>query len=104
MANVEVQLGDTAAAIAHYEEAIAYFREQDQKPELAVQLNNLAGIHLARGQLEEAASGYGEALSIRTQAGERKAIASSLIGLGGTRLRQGRFDKGPRLPADPRLF
>lgn len=91
MANVEAQLGDTAAAILHLLAAINHFRENKMMPELAVQLHNLAGINMAQGELAAAADRYREALAIRRDVEQPKAMASSMIGLGGTLLRQGRY-------------
>ena len=90
MANVLLAMGDTARAMERLRTAARYFREHEMKRELAIQLNNMAGVLFQRHQLDSAETLYREALDMRTSVSEKKAIASTLNGLAGVLLARGK--------------
>jgi DNA-binding CsgD family transcriptional regulator/Tfp pilus assembly protein PilF len=73
--------GDHAAALRHFEDALAIFRELDGRPDAARCLAGIGWVALQRGDLVLARSRLGESLRLSLATGQRLAIARGLEAL-----------------------
>ncbi|MEK6606010.1 MAG: tetratricopeptide repeat protein, partial [Nitrospirota bacterium] len=83
-------MGDHAAALGHYSQALALSREIKDRRGEAVVLNNLGLLQQARGELDQAEQHFQQALAINTELNERRAMASNLSNLGALSEKRGR--------------
>lgn len=64
LAQIERDLHNNQAALAHYEEAIAIYRSANTPPRLAHTIRHVADIHRHERRYDLAAAGYHEALTL----------------------------------------
>ena len=76
--------GATKAAVEHYQQALAIFRETGNRDGEAASLVGLAGSYATLGQTTAAIEHHQQALAIYRETGNRDGEASSLSGLGGS--------------------
>jgi DNA-binding SARP family transcriptional activator/tetratricopeptide (TPR) repeat protein len=77
--------GDLAAAVSAHEEALAVFRDQQDRFGEAQSLTNLASVLVRRGELSEAESTYRESADLLRRIGMKSNHAAALNGLAETR-------------------
>ena len=70
--------GDPEAAIGHYQEALALYREIDARPEIARCLAGIASVALAQGNLELSRASLTESLRLSLATGQRLPVARGL--------------------------
>lgn len=95
LGRARVAVGDREAALAAYEEALKVLRslpERDEQGE-GVVLHDIADVHVASGDADEAASLYGEAAELKRASGSPRDRAITLQALARTLGRLGRFDE-----------
>ncbi len=90
LARMLMQLDEAAA---HYDAAIAVYRERDDRPSLVKALNGVAWARLFAHRLDDAMSALNEALPIARELGEGFLIAVILFGLGYAHLQLLLFDE-----------
>jgi predicted ATPase/class 3 adenylate cyclase/uncharacterized protein HemY len=79
--NLALPRGDYAGAARLYEQALALRRELDDKPGIAMLLNNLGFLAQDQGDRPRALVLHEEALALRRQLGDQRGIAFSLYNL-----------------------
>jgi predicted ATPase/DNA-binding CsgD family transcriptional regulator len=70
--------GDHEAALAHFRDAIALYREIDARPEIARCLAGIGWVALSRHDLELAQASLSESLQLSQATGQRLAVARGL--------------------------
>ena len=70
--------GDHDAALAHFRNALALYRDVDARPEIARCLAGIGWVALAQGDLEVARSSLTESLELSLAIGQRLAVARGL--------------------------
>jgi predicted ATPase/DNA-binding CsgD family transcriptional regulator/Tfp pilus assembly protein PilF len=70
--------GDHDAALAHFRNALALYRDVDARPEMARCLAGIGWVALAQGNLEVARSSLTESLELSLAIGQRLAVARGL--------------------------
>jgi predicted ATPase/DNA-binding CsgD family transcriptional regulator len=70
--------GDHEAALGHFRNALALYREIDARPEIARCLAGIGWVALSRGDLELARSSLAESLRLSLATGQRLAVARGL--------------------------
>jgi len=70
--------GDHAAALGHFREALALYREIDARPEIARCLAGIGWVALAQGDLRLAFASLGESLQLSLATGQRLGLARGL--------------------------
>jgi len=90
--------GDTARAVAFFDEALQEFRALDNPWYTGVALASLGKIARARGEFARATALYRESLTLRwDRVGDKMGIAGSLRGLASIAALTGRFEHAARL-------
>jgi ATP/maltotriose-dependent transcriptional regulator MalT len=70
--------GDHAAALGHFRDALALYREIDARPEIARCLTGIGWVALSQGDLRLARSSLTESLQLSLATGQRLAVAREL--------------------------
>jgi len=70
--------GDHAAALGHFRDALALYREIDARPEIARCLVGIGWVALSQGDLQLARSSLAESLQLSLATGQRLAVARGL--------------------------
>ncbi len=70
--------GDHAAALAHFRDALALYREIDARPEISRCLVGIGWVALSQGDLQLARSSLTESLQLSMATGQRLAVARGL--------------------------
>jgi DNA-binding CsgD family transcriptional regulator/Tfp pilus assembly protein PilF len=70
--------GDHAAALGHFRDALALYREIDARPEIARCLVGIGWVALSQGDLQLARSSLTESLQLSLATGQRLAVARGL--------------------------
>ncbi len=70
--------GDHQAALGHFQDALALYREIDARPEIARCLAGVGWVALSQGDLELARSSLTESLQLSLATGQRLAVARGL--------------------------
>ncbi|MCP3964203.1 MAG: CHAT domain-containing protein [bacterium] len=81
LARAEVEAGRRAVGIDHYKEALASFHDLSERRQEVRVLNNLGGVLLRAGNLEDAEARYQRAVGVARQVGHRVGEASALHNL-----------------------
>lgn len=79
------------------EEALALYRESDDKQGMAQCLNILASISSEQGLYESATELYEESISLRREIGDKKGIVAALTNLGNVKFFLGEFEAARKL-------
>jgi DNA-binding SARP family transcriptional activator len=74
--------GDFVLALSHYQQAVAYYRERNERYALSSVLNDLAVLHYLRGDYLQASTTFDEAIAKARESGNARAEALVLAGLG----------------------
>ncbi len=70
--------GDHAAALGHFRDALALYREIDARPEIARCLASIGSVALSQGDLSLAASSLADSLRLSLATGQRLVLARGL--------------------------
>jgi predicted ATPase/DNA-binding NarL/FixJ family response regulator len=70
--------GDHAAALGHFRDALALYREIDARPQMARCLVGIGWVALSQGDLQLASSSLAESLQLSLATGQRLAVARGL--------------------------
>ncbi len=89
--------GDHAAAIEHFEAALALYQEIDARPEIARCLAGIAAVALAQGDLDRCRAALGESLPLSLATGQRLPVARGLEAFAALEARAGDPARAARL-------
>ena len=97
LGGVARQRGDPQAAIGHFQEALALYREIDARPEIARCLAGIASVALAQGNLELSRASLTESLRLGLATGQRLPVARGLGAFAALEARAGHPERAARL-------
>ncbi len=82
LGNISLYQGDYASAQAHYEQALALYREDDDRVGESALLNNLGSLAANRGDYASARDYYEQTLRLKREIGDRQSEGLVLNNLG----------------------
>lgn len=91
---VHRSLGENQQALELMQEALAHFKDQDDKMRMAQVLGNLGGVYQALNDKEQTELSYRQAANLFRDLGEEMMYSDTLMALGAFQLRDGKFFQG----------
>lgn len=97
LGNLAIDLGDYAAARAHYDASLAIRRTHGGPAEIAEPLNGLGLLAFHRGDYAAAQRFHEESLSLRRASNDAHGLGNSLVNLGDVAASQGHYERAEEL-------
>ena len=97
LGNLAIDLGDYAAARAHYDASLAIRRLHGDPSEIAEPLNGLGLLAFHCGDYAEAQRFHEESLSLRRASGDAHGLGNSLVNLGDVAAAQDHYERAEAL-------
>lgn len=97
IALVHRELGEKQQSLDLMQEALKFFKVQEDQLRIAQVLGNMGGVYLALQDKEQAALAYREAADIFLELGEKQLYADTLLALGNLQVREGKLVAGVSL-------